>query len=230
MPSLSGPSYLPENQIKAAVVFLHGFGADGNDLISLTPFMAQSLPETAFFAPDGPAPCEISPFGRQWFSLEKSDPAYGRRQAATQEKAFEDMYDEACQCAPVIEDYLEALRQTHSLTNANIALVGFSQGTMMALHVGLRQKQAFGALVGFSGALVGARHLSSEITSPTPTLLIHGEQDDMLPVHAVTLAQKALEDQHMAPEVLRVEGIGHTIDVTGAQACVAFLQKNLNEA
>jgi len=228
MKKLTGPDYIPKDRkISSLVIFLHGFGADGQDLISLAPYFAQDLPNTAFFAPDGPEICEISPFGRQWFSLMRYDSEYMRRQSATQATAFEAMMPGARDAAPVIQKYIDDLRAEYEITPDKVALVGFSQGTMMALHVGLRQSKPLAAIVGFSGALVGASHLPKEKTSDCPVLLVHGEEDDMLPVHSVDLAREGLEAAGIHPDVIKRPGLPHAIDEEGIKAAVKLLAQQL---
>lgn len=228
MKKLTGPDYIPsDKKISSLVIFLHGFGADGQDLISLAPYFAQHLPHTAFFAPDGPEICEISPFGRQWFSLMRYDSEYMRRQIATQSTAFEAMLPGARDAAPVIQNYLNGLRAEYEIPVEKVALVGFSQGTMMALHVGLRQNDPLAAIIGFSGALVGASRLPEEKTSDCPILLVHGEEDDMLPVHAVDLAREGLEAAGIQPDVIKRPGLPHAIDEEGIKAAVQLLSQQL---
>jgi len=228
MKKLTGPDYIPkDNKISSLVIFLHGFGADGQDLISLAPYFAQHLPNTAFFAPDGPETCEISPFGRQWFSLMRYDSEYMRRQSATQSTAFEAMLPGARDAAPVIQNYLDDLRAEYEIPAEKVALVGFSQGTMMALHVGLRQNDPLAALVGFSGALVGASRLPEEKTADCPVLLVHGEEDDMLPVHAVDLAREGLQAAGIEPNVIKRPGLPHAIDEEGIKAAISLLTQQL---
>lgn len=228
MSRLQGPSYVPDNtNINSLVILLHGYGADGQDLIDLAPFFASFLPNTAFHSPDGPEICEVSPFGRQWFSLARTDPEFLRRQAATQAVAFEAMYDGACEAAPLVEEYIEELMGHYQLSAAQVCLVGFSQGTMMALHVGLRRSEPFAGLVGFSGALVGSSKLVNEKKSSPPILLVHGEDDDMLPVHAVDLAKKGLENVDLNTTILKRPGLPHSIDQEGAEAAAQFLKRYL---
>jgi len=225
MPALDGPHFHPENgEINSLIIFLHGFGADGQDLMGLAPFFAQHFPQTAFYAPNGPQPCEISPFGRQWFSLTRYDPDYLRRQPATQATAFENMYKGAEEAAPALQTYIDGLQEKHRLTANKIALIGFSQGTMMALHLGFRQHTPYAALVGFSGALVGAGHLKADKTNDCPTLLVHGEADDMLPVHSVDLAAQGLKTADITADIIKRPHLPHAIDQEGCQAAVRFLQ------
>lgn len=228
MKELTGPDYIPrDKKVTSLVIFLHGFGADGQDLISLAPYFAPHLPNTAFFAPDGPETCEISPFGRQWFSLARYDSEYLRRQNATQATAFESMLPGAQDAAPILQAYIDDLCAKYETPANKVALVGFSQGTMMALHVGLRQRKPLAAIVGFSGALVGASRLPEEKTSDCPVLLVHGEEDDMLPVHAVDLAKEGLQTAGIEPEVIKRPGLPHVIDEEGIKAALNLLKQHL---
>lgn len=227
MPRLNGPEYLPDhNQIDSVVIFLHGFGADGQDLIGLAPFFASHLPTTAFYAPNGPEICEISPFGRQWFSLARYDADYLRRQTATQATAFEAMYEGAQDAAKDLQTYIDHVQKKHNVSADKIALVGFSQGTMMALHLAFRQKTPFAGIVGFSGALVGASHLISDKTCTCPALLVHGEADEMLPIHAVDLAADGLTQAGIEISVIKRPSLPHAIDEEGCRAAVTFLGKH----
>ncbi|MDV7339399.1 phospholipase [Terasakiella sp. A23] len=228
MPALTGPHQLPSNgEVNSLVVMLHGYGADGQDLIGLAPFFQQALPNTAFHSPDGPQACELSPLGRQWFSLERTDPEFLRRNSATQAVGFEGMLDGAREAAPLVQDYIDGLMTQYDLQPHQVFLLGFSQGTMMSLHVGLRQKTPFAGIVGFSGALVGASVLAEEITSPCPTLLVHGTADEMLPVHAVDLAKKGLMKANLTPHVIKCENLPHSIDQEGAMAAAQFMKDHL---
>jgi len=225
MPSLTGPKFLPNHtEIDSIVIFLHGFGADGQDLIGLAPFFADQLPTTAFYAPNGPEICEVSPFGRQWFSLARYDADYLRRQAVTQKTAFEAMYEGAQDAAGDLQSYIEQLQKKHNISANKIALIGFSQGTMMALHLGFRQKTPFAGIVGFSGALVGASHLISDKTCQCPVLLVHGEADEMLPIHALDLAAHGLSHAGIPVCVVKRPALPHAIDEEGCHAAVTFLR------
>jgi len=229
MTLLQGPNHLPKNnEITSLVVLLHGFGADGNDLIGLAPFFAAHLPNTAFHSPDGPETCEMSPFGKQWFSLARCDADFLRRNEETQGIAFEAMYEGACEASSKVEEYVLSLMAHYKLEAHQVALLGFSQGTMMALHFGLRHTEKFAAIVGFSGALIGTSHLKAEIKSAPPVMLIHGEADEMLPVNALDLAQYGLQGVDIKPTILKRPGLSHSIDQDGAMAAAQFLKENLS--
>ena len=212
---LDGPRYGPASgqAPKQLVVLLHGLGADGNDLISLAPYLAQVLPEAAFVSPNAPFPCDMAPFGRQWFSL--------------QERTPEAMLGGIRMSAPILEGFLDAELETAGLTAERLALVGFSQGTMMALHVGLRREAALGAIVGFSGALLAPELLPAEIKSRPPVLLIHGAADDVVPAQALPAAVAALEANAVPVTQELRPGLGHSIDEHGLQLAMAFLKEAL---
>ncbi len=208
---LDGPRYGPASgqAPKQLIVLLHGLGADGNDLISLAPYFAQVLPEAAFVSPHAPFPCDMAPFGRQWFSL--------------QERTLETMLGGVRMAAPILDGFLGAELEKAGLTAERLALVGFSQGTMMALHVGLRREAGPKAIVAFSGALLAPELLPEEIASRPPVLLVHGAADEVVPAQSLPAAVAALEaNQVPVTQELR-PGLGHSIDERGLQLAMGFL-------
>jgi len=212
---LEGPSELPHagGKPNSLVVLLHGLGADGNDLIGLAPYWAPALPQTEFLAPHAPFPCDMAPQGRQWFSLQDRSPAMilaGVRAAAT-----------------ILDDFLDEALRARDLDASRLALVGFSQGTMMALHVGLRRAPALAGIVGFSGSLRGAETLADELRSKPPILLVHGDADPVVPFQALAAAQTALQQLDVPVETLARPGLGHSIDETGLQRAGEFLRRVL---
>lgn len=224
--ALYGP-YQPAASGKArqAVILLHGYGADGNDLIGLAPHLAQALPDAAFYAPHAPFPCEMAPFGRQWFSLSAYDPNLLRRQPATMQPAYAAMLQGARTAAPEIEAFIEEVKTRESLTeNKEVAFVGFSQGTMMSLHVALRLAASVAGVVGFSGALLGDTTLAGEIRARPPVLLIHGKADTVVPVEAMTLAEAALKGLGVPVHSHRRPLLDHGIDEVGLGLAQDFLR------
>jgi phospholipase/carboxylesterase len=210
---LDGPRLPPAagGAPRQLVVFLHGYGADGNDLIGLGRQWAQALPHAAFVSPHAPEPCGMAPMGRQWFNLtfrEAGEPSRGVAQAA-----------------PALEAFLDAELKRHNLGPRALALVGFSQGTMMALGVGLARKPAPAAIVGYSGALANLEMLPSEPAAAPAILLVHGDADTMIPVDAMFMAREALAQAGLAVEWHVAEGVGHGIDPYGLQLGGAFLRQ-----
>ncbi len=212
-PDLSGPAHKPAGggKPRRLVVLLHGLGADGNDLIGLAPYWAPLLPEAEFVAPDAPFPCDMAPVGRQWFSLQDRSPAAilaGVRAAA-----------------PMLDAFIDASLAARGLGDEALALVGFSQGTMMSLHVGLRRAKPCAGIVGYSGALIGADALGQEIRARPPVLLVHGDADEVVPPQALPQAVRALESAGVAVASLVSPGLGHGIDEAGLRRGGAFLRE-----
>jgi phospholipase/carboxylesterase len=208
---LSGPNVEPASGGPAAqlVVLLHGVGVDGSDLIELAPYFAEMLPDAAFVAPDAPFEFDMAPFGRQWFSLQDRTPqviAAGVRATA-----------------PILNDYIDDQIAHWGVSDKDVALVGFSQGTMMALHVGLRRLYRPAAIVGFSGALVDPVSLAGEIRGKPPVLLIHGEDDEVVNPASLKVAEQALAAVGVPVITELRPGLGHGIDGPGAQMSMAFM-------
>lgn len=207
---LTGPETPPASgHVKRLVIFLHGYGADGNDLISLAELL--DLPDTQFLSPHAPFPCEMSPYGRQWFSLMDRSP--------------ETMHAGARAAAPLLDAYLDAQLTRFALEPSHVALVGFSQGAMMSLYAAPRRAETIGGIVGISGALVGAESLAAEAKSKPPICLIHGDADDVVPFAAMAQAEKALRAYGCQVESHARARLGHGIDEAGLAITSAFLKK-----
>ncbi len=191
------------------VVLLHGWGASGDDLIGLADGWGPRLPETAFVAPHAPHPCESNPFGRQWFSLANPDP---RSLSLGAEKA-----------APEVNRFIDAALGRYGLSDDRLALVGFSQGTMLALYVALRRPRSCAGVVGYSGALLGAEDLPRALQARPPVLLVHGDSDPIVPAAALSAAVDALRRLEVPVEGHLARGIGHTIDGQGLELGINFL-------
>ena len=210
---IDGPRLAPHSggAPKQLVILLHGYGADGNDLIGLGKAWASYLPDAAFISPHAPEALPGQFFGsRQWFNLEmRSEREWeeGVRRAQPGLTAF------------IVEEARKA-----QLPLGSVALVGFSQGTMMALQVGLRLPEAPAAIVGFSGHLAGTTQLAAEIKVKPPVLLIHGADDEVIPCQAIHLARNALAAVGVAVQWQIRPGLGHGIDLEGLQAAGLFLR------
>jgi len=213
--ALSGPALPPASggPAKSLVILLHGVGADGNDLIGLAPQWARALPDTAFLSPHAPYPYDMAPMGYQWFSLTDRTP--GALLAGVQG------------AAALLAAFIDAELARRGLTDDRLALVGFSQGTMLALHIGLRRPRACAGVLGYSGALIGPETLAAEITSRPPVMLLHGDQDPVVPVRALAAAQQALRAQGVPVETHLRPGLGHGIDPQGLALGEGFLSRVL---
>jgi phospholipase/carboxylesterase len=214
---LDGPRLEPRSApARALVVFLHGYGADGNDLIEIGRAWQGLLPQAAFVSPHAPEPCGQAPVGRQWFPLTFRDP--------------NERWLGCNKAAPMLERFLDAELKRRSLPASALALVGFSQGTMMALHVGLRRATAPFAIVGYSGLLAipaeaNPEKVAGEVRSRPPVLLVHGDQDDLIPPQALFLAANGLGQLGIAVEWHLSHGIGHGIDQEGLRHGGEFLAR-----
>jgi len=217
---LTGPRLAPRSRgpARQLVVFLHGYGADGNDLIELGRAWQNLLPDAAFVSPHAPERCAQAPTGRQWFSLTFRDPNerwIGVRKAA-----------------PVLDGFIDEELKRNNLPPSALALVGFSQGTMMALHVGLRRAAAPAAIVGYSGLFVlpdgaGPEAVKAEIKARPPILLLHGDRDDLIPVQALLMSAQDLAALDIPTEWHISPGIGHGIDQEGLRHGGEFLARQL---
>jgi phospholipase/carboxylesterase len=216
---LDGPRLEPRSgTARQLVVFLHGYGADGNDLIDIGRMWQQVLPQVAFVAPHAPEPCSQAPVGRQWFPLTM--------------RSVEERWTGVNQAAPVLERFLEAELARRSLPPSALALVGFSQGTMMALHAGLRGAVPPAAIVGYSGVLVVPETVppeafAAEIRARPPILLVHGDRDELIPVQALFHASQSLASLDIPVEWHISAGVGHGIDEEGLRHGGEFLARHL---
>jgi phospholipase/carboxylesterase len=212
LPQLDGPRLSPAagGAPRQLVVFLHGYGADGNDLIGLGREWARELPHAAFVSPNAPEPCGMAAMGRQWFDLSLGDMsliASGVKRAA-----------------PALQAFLDAELKRHNLPGQALGLVGFSQGTMMALAVGLGRMPPPAAIVGYSGALATVEALPAPGAGPA-ILLVHGDMDEVIPVDAMLIAREQLAQAGLPVEWHVAQGIGHGIDGEGLRLGGAFLRQ-----
>ncbi len=210
---IDGPRLAPrsEKQARQLVVILHGYGADGADLIDLGRAWQGQLPDAAFVAPDAP---EHLPFdamsGRQWFALEERSPRE---------------YELGAQAAQsYLDTFLDAELTRLSLDETALAIVGFSQGAMMTFQSGLRRKTPPAALLAYSGLLPGASSLKS-IQTKTPVMIIHGEDDDVVPAYHLEATQTALTNAGVPTEAHMLSNLGHSIDECGMVLGGRFLEK-----
>lgn len=210
MTILTGPS-VPAASGKAErlVILAHGYGADGNDLIGLAPYWQKLMPDAAFIAPNAPQRCDVG-FGYQWFPISRLDP--------------DEIMRGILSAAPIFDRFIDEELERHGLDESRLALVGFSQGTMMSLHVGLRRRKAPVAILGYSGALAGGEKLDAEMTCRPPVFLIHGDMDDLLPVSRMYDAAETLGAAGIPVRWHVSRGLGHGIDPEGLDLGGQFLK------
>jgi len=212
-PRVAAKSRTPEQ----LVVFLHGYGANGNDLIEIGKQWRNLMPGAAFVAPNAPEPCAQAPGGRQWFRLTTRDPS--------------ERWTGVNKARLVLDPFLDAELERHGLDDSKLALVGFSQGTMLALHAGLRRARAPAGILGYSGELVAPPEHRDQVIArvptgkPPPILLIHGSQDDVIPAEALFLSATELSEAKFPCQWHLSIGLGHGIDGEGLVHGGLFLVK-----
>jgi phospholipase/carboxylesterase len=205
-----------KGQATALVVFLHGYGADGADLLGLADVLAPHLPGVAFVAPDAPERCVGGGFGLQWFPIPWID---GSPQAAADAGLDDSAAD--------LNAFLDARLAEEGLTPDRLVLVGFSQGAMMCLHVALRRPVAVAGVVAISGRLLRPERLAAEVTVKPPVLLMHGDQDQVVPFGDLAKAGEALVAAGFPTYGHVMQGAGHGIAPDGLGVALQFIKERL---
>lgn len=213
---LDGPRLAPLSGSKpdALVILVHGYGSNGDDLISLARMIQPALPNVAFVAPNAPSQLPRMAAAYQWWPIETF--------SMTERAAG------AAAAAPALDAFITQELEAAGLPSDRLLLVGFSQGTMMSLHVGLRRPAPIAGIVGISGMLVAPDTFQAEIRSKPPVLLIHGTQDDVVPFRSMDLAETALKAVGVSVETHVSEGIGHSVAQDGLIATVEFARRVLS--
>ena len=202
----------PEDKnINNAVILLHGYGGDGNDIAPVTINWKRFLPNTIFICPDGPETCPINPTGYQWFDLNSEDEEYITKKALEAEK--------------ILKKFISEIKNEFDLLNSNICLSGFSQGCMMSINVGLSEKEKFAGILGFSGKVINKVDLDGRIFSKPSTLLIHGDQDEIVPPVNLLEAKDFFERNKIDIITKMIKGCGHNIPIEASSTGLIFLKK-----
>jgi phospholipase/carboxylesterase len=217
MTSIDGPSIHPlsGSQAKQLVIFCHGYGADGNDLIGLANYFQQILPDAYFISPNAPETCPMNPMGYQWFDFTSNDPDL--------------IWKKVNDAGEILNNFIDNKLNELNLSDKDLSLVGFSQGTMMSLHVGLRRSVAMSSIVGFSGRLIREDTLSDDMKSKPPIYLIHGDQDPMVPYSDTINAAKILKDLDVDVQSHISPNTPHSIAQDGLEIAIKFLSSNFSQ-
>ena len=203
--------------VKSVVVFLHGYGANGADLLGIADVLAEHLPDTLFVAPDAPETCPGAPMGYQWFPIPWLDGSSEEAAQRGMDAALEDL-----------NAFLDALMVDEDILPEQLALFGFSQGTMMSLHVAPRREDQIAGIVAFSGRLIDPELLIDDVKSKPPVLLVHGDQDEVVPPKSLSEAATGLEKAGFREVFAHVmKGTGHGIAPDGLSVALAFLRDKL---
>ena len=209
---LSGPEIGPASggPAKKIIVFVHGYGADGNDLISLGQHFAQAVPDAAFISPNAPYRCDGSPYGYQWYDVWMKDRE--ERLAAIRSTAA------------IFDNFIDQQLARHELAEEDLVLVGFSQGTMMSLFTAPRRENPVAGLVGYSGRMEAPDLLKDEIRSKPQVVMVHGDSDELLPLSEMETAAAALRENGVAVDTHIRPGLGHGIDEEGIRIGREFVE------
>ena len=203
----------PEEEIKNAIILLHGYGGDGNEISMLTLNWKRHLPNTIFICPDGHEKCEINPVGFQWFDLTKDDPKY--------------ILQESKKAEDVLKKFISEVKEEFNLATDKICLTGFSQGCMMSLNVGLTSEEKFNSIVGFSGKIINQIDLKERLKNPTEVFLIHGELDDIVSPTFLLEAKDFLMREKINIESHLVKNCGHHIPIEASSLALNYILKKI---
>lgn len=199
---------------KNAVIFLHGYGANSNDLIGIANLWIESLPNTIFLSPNAPFECDFSPNAYQWFELTSISP--------------DSIGDGLKKAGPYLNDYIDHVSKTFKVEEKNIFFVGFSQGTMMALYHLCKRENRCAGLLGYSGLLFENENFKSEIKSKFPIKLYHGKKDELINYQNSIEASKKLKEFGFDIDYSLSDDLGHGIDDKGIQLGLSFIKKTFN--
>ena len=201
------------NEIRNAVILLHGYGGDGNDISALTLNWKRFLPNTIFFCPDGHEKCSINPSGFQWFDLSKNDEKY--------------ILNESIKAENKVKSFISEIKKEFKLDNSKICISGFSQGCMMSINVGLTSEEQYNCILGYSGKIINKEDLAQRIKSKTKIFLIHGDMDTVVPSNHLLEAKDFLMRQKIKVDTKLIINCDHHISVEASSVGLNFIKKNL---
>ena len=200
------------NEIKSAIILLHGYGGDGKDISMLSLNWKRHMPNTVFICPNGHEPCAINPAGYQWFDLTKENPKY--------------ILDQSIKAENILKKFIGEVKKEFKLSNNQICLSGFSQGCMMSLNVGLTLEEKFSCVVGFSGKIIDQQDLKNRLKNKTDILLIHGENDQIVPSTYLLEAKDFLIRNNVSVDTLLIKNCDHHIPIEASSTALNFILKN----
>ena len=213
--SLNTTAIKPDNneEIRNAVILLHGYGGDGKDISMLTLNWKRFMPNTVFLCPNADEISSVNPNGFQWFDLTKDDPQYILEQSIKAEKK--------------LHQFISEVKKEFELENSHICLCGFSQGCMMSINLGLTSNENFNCIVGFSGKIIDKDNLFKRKISNTKMLLLHGDLDEVVPSVNLLEAKDFLNRNNVEVEINMIKNCGHHIPVEASSLALRYIKKNL---
>ena len=203
-------------KVKNAIILLHGYGGDGNDISMLTLNWKRYLPNTVFVCPDGHEKCSVNPSGYQWFDLSKDDSKY--------------ILDESKKAEKILNQFIGEIKSEFDLDNSKICLSGFSQGCMMSLNLGLNSKENYCCIVGFSGKIIDQNYLKDKLNKSSNILLIHGDADEIVPPNSILEAKDFFIRNNMKIETHLIKNCGHHIPIEASSIALNYISKRLNNS
>ena len=203
-----------DNEIKNAIILLHGYGGDGKDISMISFNWKRHLPNTIFICPNGHEICSINPSGFQWFDLSRDDPNYILEQSIKAEK--------------VLNKFIDEVKKNYNLENSQICLSGFSQGCMMSINLGLTAEQKYNCIVGFSGKIIDQDNLKLRKKVSTNTLLIHGDSDQIVPPNYLLEAKDFFIRNNIEIETHLIKNCDHNIPIEASSIALNYIQKNFS--
>ena len=201
------------NNIKNAIILLHGYGGDGKDISMLSLNWKRHLPNTVFICPNGHESCPINPSGYQWFDLTKDDPSY--------------ILEESLKAEKKLNKFINEVKNKFNLENSKICLSGFSQGCMMSINLGITSDKEYNCIVGFSGKIINVKDLEIRKKSSTNTLLIHGETDQVVPANYMLEAKDFFIRNNIDVETHLIKNCDHHIPMESSSIALNYIQKNI---
>ncbi len=206
-------SPLSKNKPRQAVILCHGYGGDGKDISTLAINWQRFLPDAIFLCPNAPEVCAVNPQGFQWFDLTSEDK--------------EIILEKSLIAEEKLNIFLDQVSNNFQLEPSNLALVGFSQGSMIGIQVALKKKEQINCLIGYSGKVINQKHLSDNINSKPKIFLMHGENDTIVPPIHLLEAKEYLKKEGINPKIKMFKNCEHKIPVEGSSLGLGFLKKNL---
>ena len=208
----------PEKNIKVknAIVLLHGYGGDGNDISMLSLNWKRYLPNTVFICPNGHETCSVNPLGYQWFDLSKEDPEY--------------ILEESKKAENILNQFISEIKNEFNLENNRVCLSGFSQGCMMSINIGLNSKENYNCIVGFSGKIIDQKYLKDKINNKSNILLIHGDADEIVSPNYMLEAKDFFIRNNVKIETHLIKNCGHHIPVEASSIALNYILKKINNS
>ena len=201
------------NEIKNAIILLHGYGGDGKDISMLSLNWKRHLPNTIFICPNGHETCPINPSGFQWFDLTKDDSDY--------------ILDQSIKAEYKLIEFIDEVKNEYKLNNNKICLSGFSQGCMMAINLGLTLDKEFSCIVGFSGKIIDQKNLSHRKKISSKTLLIHGDSDQVVSPNFLLEAKDFFIRNNVEIETHLIKNCDHNIPIEASSTALNFILKKI---